>query len=98
MPKIYREICDLFQNYPNPFNPSTKIKFTIPSDIADLSSSSLRVYDILGNEIAVLFDQYKSPGSYEIVFSPKSDLASGIYFYELRTGGKTETKKMVLMR
>lgn len=89
---------DLFQNYPNPFNPSTKIKFTIPSDIDDLSSSSLRVYDLLGNEVAVLFDQYKSPGSYEIVFSPKPDLASGIYFYELRTGGKTETKKMVLMR
>lgn len=96
----------LEQNYPNPFNPSTKIRYSIPS--VTLSSSSraesregglvtLKVYDILGNEVAALVDEYKEAGSYEINFDA-SLLSSGVYFYKLQAGAFSETKKMVLLR
>ncbi len=88
----------LYQNYPNPFNPTTKISWQSP--IA--SWQSLKVYDILGNEIAVLVDEYRDAGSYEIKFSSenisKYSLPSGIYFYRLQIGDFTEVKKMVLLR
>jgi hypothetical protein len=94
-------VFSLEQNYPNPFNPSTKIKFTIPSVIASETKQSqlvtLKVYDILGNEIATLVNEEKSAGSYEVEFNA-SNLPSGIYFYQLKAGQYSETKKMILLK
>lgn len=83
----------LFQNYPEPFNPSTKIKFQIP----EISFVTLKIYDVLGNEISILVNGEKSKGTYEVEFNA-SDLASGIYFYQLRGGNYIQTKKMILLR
>jgi len=83
----------LIQNYPNPFNPQTKISWQSPVS----SQQSLKVYDILGNEIATLFDGYRSVGKHEVTFDA-AGLPSGIYFYTLIAGKFTETKKMILMR
>ena len=95
----------LYQNYPNPFNPSTTIKFTVPSVIASEAKQSqfvtLKVYDILGNEVTTLVNEEKQPGVYEVEFSLSSgirNLASGIYFYQLKVGSFTSIKKMVLLR
>ena len=97
----------LHQNYPNPFNPSTKIKFTIPRTVNPLLGGargglvSLKVYDILGNEIATLVNEYKPAGNYEADFQSTVNghqLASGVYFYTLRAGSFVETKKMILLR
>jgi len=89
----------LEQNYPNPFNPSTKIKFTIPftPHRAEGFFVSLKVYDVLGNEIETLVSEEKPAGSYEIDFSG-SDLTSGIYFYQLKYGEFVESKKMILLK
>jgi len=94
----------LEQNYPNPFNPTTKIKFTIPVTLSEVEGSlvTLKVYDILGNEIATLVNEEKPAGSYEVEFSSQSskvrNLTSGIYFYRLQAGNFIQTKKMVLLR
>jgi photosystem II stability/assembly factor-like uncharacterized protein len=94
----------LEQNYPNPFNPNTKIKFRIsnlPARRQGLVFVSLKVYDALGNEIAVLVNENKPAGSYEVGFSTNrggKELTSGIYFYKLQTDNIVETKKMVLMK
>ncbi len=90
----------LDQNYPNPFNPSTKIKFSIPGNAIQSEAKNmvtLKVYDILGNEIATLIDEYKSAGSYEVEFDAK-DIPSGIYFYQLTSGEFIQTKKMLLIK
>ncbi|NWG29215.1 MAG: T9SS type A sorting domain-containing protein [Ignavibacteriaceae bacterium] len=91
----------LEQNYPNPFNPSTKIRFTIPSVIASAAKQSqlvsLKVYDVLGNEIETLVNEEKPAGAYEITWNA-SDLPTGVYFYQLQAGDFIQTKKMVLMR
>ena len=82
----------LFQNYPNPFNPSTTIRYEIP----ERSFVTIKVYDVLGNEIATLVNEEKPTGSYEVEFRPESSiqqLASGIYFYELTAGLFIQTKK-----
>ncbi len=87
----------LFQNYPNPFNPSTHIGFRI----ADFGYVSLQVYDVLGNEVATLVDEYKPAGSYEVEFNPASSIkntASGIYFYQLKADSFIQTKKMILLQ
>jgi photosystem II stability/assembly factor-like uncharacterized protein len=83
----------LAQNYPNPFNPSTKISWQ--SSVS--SWQTLKVYDVLGNEVATLVDEYKPAGNYEVKFSADG-LTSGIYFYKLQAGSFGETKKMILMR
>jgi hypothetical protein len=83
----------LDQNYPNPFNPSTKIKFLLP----EMGFITIRVYDVLGNEIAILINEEKPAGSYEVVFDGR-ELTSGIYFYKIIAGSFTETKKMILLR
>jgi hypothetical protein len=83
----------LGQNYPNPFNPSTTIKFQVPNS----SFVNLKVYDVLGNEVATLVNEEKSAGSYEVNFDA-SQLSSGIYFYKLQAGTFLETKKMILIR
>jgi 3-phytase len=83
---------DLSQNYPNPFNPSTKIKYQIP----DINFVTLKVYDVLGNEIETLVDEEKQIGYHNIEFNA-STLSSGVYFYRLQAGNYIETKKMVLL-
>jgi len=88
----------LYQNYPNPFNPSTKIKFKIPGQTRnDNTGVTLKVYDILGKEVATLVNEEKPAGEYEVEFDGTA-LASGIYFYRFRTGSFTEIKKMILLR
>ena len=93
----------LKQNYPNPFNPSTKIKFTVASNVkGEMSNVILKVYDILGNEIATLVNEKLSMGEYEVEFGGHSgedrNLPSGIYFYQLKSGKFVETKKMILLK
>jgi hypothetical protein len=83
----------LQQNYPNPFNPSTKINYSIPA----ISFITLKVYDVLGNEVATLLNEEKPAGSYEVDFSA-SGLTSGIYFYKLTAGSFVETKKMLMIK
>jgi len=88
----------LSQNYPNPFNPVTKIKFNIPCIGANRCSHvQLKVYDILGNEIATLLNEEKPAGNYSIDFDA-GNLPSGVYFYRLKAGEFVETKKMILLR
>jgi len=81
----------LSQNYPNPFNPSTNIKF----GLREAGFVSLKIYDVLGNEVAALVNEYKSAGNYEVSFG-KSGLASGTYIYRLVTNNFSETRKMIL--
>jgi outer membrane protein assembly factor BamB len=86
-------IYDLEQNYPNPFNPSTTIRYEIP----ELSFVTLKIYDVLGNEVATLVEEEKQTGKYETEFNAVN-LPSGIYFYRLQTGSFVETKKMILLK
>jgi hypothetical protein len=83
----------LLQNYPNPFNPRTVINYQLPVS----SDVILKVYDVLGNEVATLVKETKVPGNYSAVFDASS-LASGIYFYSLRTNSFVQTRKMILMK
>jgi len=83
----------LFQNYPNPFNPSTVISWQ--SSVG--SWQTLKVYDVLGSEVATLVDEEKPAGGYEVEFNASS-LPSGVYFYQLRAGYFVQTKKMVLLK
>jgi len=83
----------LEQNYPNPFNPSTKIRYQVSS----ITAVSLKVYDILGNEIATLVNEKKEPGYYEVEFNA-SQFASGVYIYRLQTGNFVSTKKMMVLK
>ncbi len=89
----------LSQNYPNPFNPITTITYQIPKT----SFVTIKVYDVLGNEIATLVNEEKPAGSYEVEFQSAigpatAGLASGMYFYQLKVGNYVETKKMVLIK
>ena len=83
----------LYQNYPNPFNSNTVIKFEIPTE----SFITLKIFDLLGNEVATLVDEFRTAGSYESEFDAEF-LSSGIYFYILRTDNFTNAKKMILLR
>jgi hypothetical protein len=83
----------LSQNYPNPFNPSTKISWQSPVS----GHHSLKIYDVLGNEVATLVNEFKNAGRYEVDFNASS-LSSGIYFYKLQAGSFIQTKKMILMK
>ena len=88
----------LEQNYPNPFNPSTKISYSIPSVGNEyFRSVKLKVYDILGREVAELVNEQQKPGYYEVQFDA-SKLTSGVYFYKLQAGSFLQTKKMILLR
>jgi len=87
----------LHQNFPNPFNPSTKIKYQIPES----GFVSLKVYDVLGNEVATLVNEEKEPGIHTVQFNTSSIKhlpSSGIYFYTLTAGSFTQTRKMILLR
>ena len=84
---------DLAQNFPNPFNPATSIRYSIPQ----ASVVTLKVYDILGNEVANLVNEEKDQGVYTVTFNA-GGLSSGIYFYTLRADGFVQTKKMLLIK
>jgi len=89
----------LSQNFPNPFNPETRISW----QLAVGSFVTLKVYDVLGNEVAVLVNEEKAAGSYQVTFNPQlttnhKQLTSGIYFYQLRAGDFVQTNKMILMK
>lgn len=87
----------LYQNYPNPFNPVTKIKFSIPYGVDTFGKTSLKIYNILGDEVTTFFNETKAPGIYEIEFNAEN-ISSGVYFYQLRSGSFVQTKKMILLR
>jgi hypothetical protein len=90
-------VFSLSQNYPNPFNPSTKISWQSPVS----GHQTIKVFDVLGNQIATLVDEYKPAGSYEVEFNASSgirNLVSGIYFYQLKAGDYINTKKMLLLK
>jgi hypothetical protein len=91
--ELITEEFELKQNYPNPFNPTTTIKYSLPNN----DILSLKVFDILGREVAVLVNEYKPAGTYAAEFNA-SLFASGVYFYQLQSGNFVETKKMVLMK
>jgi hypothetical protein len=92
-PKEFR----LEQNYPNPFNPTTKIRYTIPGNVEPRHGVSLRIYDILGNEVATLVNEQKEAGYYEMEFNA-SNLASGVYLYRLRAANYVSVKKMTVVK
>jgi len=83
----------LQQNYPNPFNPSTNIRYSIPQS----SKATIKIFDVLGNEIETLVNEEKPAGEYEVKFGGRG-LSSGIYFYQLKAGSFIQTKKMILLR
>jgi hypothetical protein len=83
----------LYQNYPNPFNPVTHIKYSIPHS----SDVSLKVYNLLGEEVATLFEGYRLAGNYEVVFDG-SEFASGVYFYRIKASNFIDTKKLILFK
>lgn len=83
----------LNQNYPNPFNPETKISYHLPTE----GRVSLKIFDVLGKEVADLVNEEKSSGAYKVNFDG-SKFASGIYYYQLKTGNFIDTKKMILMK
>jgi len=90
----------LYQNYPNPFNPATTIKYEIPEN----AHVTLKVYDILGNEVAVIVDEYQNAGIYTVSFSTESSsnsigrISSGVYFYRLEANNFVQVKKFILMK
>ncbi|MBE0538367.1 MAG: endonuclease [Ignavibacterium sp.] len=86
-------IFSLEQNYPNPFNPGTKINWQTPIS----GWQTLKVYDVLGNEVATIVNEFKTSGNFTTEFNA-SNLSSGIYFYQLRSGNFTATKKMTLLK
>jgi hypothetical protein len=100
----------LYDNYPNPFNPTTKIRYKIPIEGGTKGVLvTLKVYDVIGREVAILVNEEKTAGEYEVEFSAKGgsasggdatkySLSSGIYFYRLQSGKFTETKKLVLIK
>ncbi len=87
------ENFSLLQNFPNPFNPTTKIKFRI----VDFGFVSLKVYDVLGNEVATIVNEERPAGVYEMEFNA-TELSSGIYFYKLTADKFSQTKKMLLLK
>jgi hypothetical protein len=89
IPKEYK----LEQNYPNPFNPSTTIKYSLPKE----SLVTLKIYNLLGEEVATLINTEQTIGIYEIDFDA-SNLSSGIYLYRIQAGDFVEMKKMILMK
>ena len=84
---------NLSQNYPNPFNPSTTIKYSIPKQ----STVTLKVFDVLGSEVATIVNGEQSQGKYEVEFD-SNNLTSGIYFYRLHVGDYVNTRKMILLK
>ena len=90
---IRPESFELSQNYPNPFNPSTVIKYSVPKE----SPVIIKVFDLRGREVAILVNEVKQPGTYEITFDAKK-YASGVYFYQMISGEFVQIKKMSLLK
>ena len=86
-------VYELAQNYPNPFNPTTKIEYSIPLQ----SQVELKIYNVVGQEVATLVNEVQKSGIHSAKFNA-SNLASGIYFYRLVAGNFTSVKKMVLVK
>jgi len=84
---------ELQQNYPNPFNPGTTIQFALPK----ASSVTLKLYDLLGREVATLVDGKLPPGVHKVIFDSRK-LASGVYFYRLRADDFSQTRRLMLLR
>jgi hypothetical protein len=91
--EIIPTVFKLEQNYPNPFNPSTKIKFAVP----EKSNVLIKVYDILGSEVATLVNKEMDAGWYENDFNA-AGLSSGVYLFRMEAGSYVNTKKMILLR
>jgi len=91
--EVMPESFNLYQNYPNPFNPSTTVAF----DIRQAAFVSLKIFNLLGQEVGALVNELKQPGSYKVTFDGRT-LTSGIYFYRLSTDNFVETRKMVLLK
>jgi hypothetical protein len=83
----------LFQNYPNPFNPSTTITYSLPEN----GMVELKIFDVLGREVADLVREEQTMGNHKVEFNA-SNLTSGVYFYKLKYAGFTETRKLILLR
>ena len=81
------------QNYPNPFNPSTTISYDLPTD----SKVTLKVFDVLGREVATLVNGFVEAGSHQAVFNA-TRLASGVYFYRLQAGAYSATRKLAILK
>lgn len=95
--KLVVDAFQLYQNYPNPFNPSTTISYSLPKS----GFVQLKIYDVLGEEVAILVNEEKQIGKYKVEFNASSaqgGLSSGVYFYRLQSGSFTETKKLILLR
>jgi hypothetical protein len=90
----------LWQNFPNPFNPVTSIRYTV-GVVSDQSPAASRVrltvHDLLGREVAILVDEERQPGNYQVKFDG-SGLSSGVYFYKMQAGGFVATRKLLLLR
>jgi hypothetical protein len=84
----------LMQNYPNPFNPTTMVKFSVPAT----GQASVKIYDVVGQEVATLFEGVAEAGRYYAVPFNASNVASGVYFYRLVTEQKTDVRRMMLVR
>lgn len=84
----------LGQNYPNPFNPSTNIQFTLPQP----ANVTLKVYDVLGKEVATLVNGNVSAGVHTVRFEARSNMSSGVYFYRLETPDMRVTRKLMLIK
>jgi choice-of-anchor B domain-containing protein len=87
------ESFELKQNYPNPFNPTTRIEYNLPND----SYVTIKVFDVTGRQIAILADEYKRAGNYNLSFDA-GRLSSGVYYYNIEAGSFTESKKMILVK
>ncbi len=83
----------LSQNYPNPFNPTTVIKYSVP----EKNQVTIKIYNVLGSQVATLVNEVKPAGNYEVSFNA-SELSSGVYYYTISAGKFTSTKKMILMK
>lgn len=92
---VLPKLASLEQNYPNPFNPATNIRYTVPA--GGYRRTSLRVYDMLGREVATLVNEVKPPGTYAVRWDA-TGLASGVYFYRLEAGSFTSVKKLLLLK
>lgn len=94
---IIAEGLRLQQNYPNPFNPETIISFSVPFKTEPNQLIQLKVYDVLGKEVTTLVNEVKEPGEYSVLFDARG-LSSGVYYYTLRSGNETTSKKLVLIK
>ena len=90
---VFATSFSVSQNYPNPFNPITHIRYKVGSQ----KTITIKVFDILGTEVATLVDEEKPAGTYEVEFDGRN-LSSGIYFYRMRAGSFIDTKKFVLLK